>query len=362
MTRARFAIIITSVVACGCSKREHDPIYDEMVEALDEFEHRAEQFQVVPSPWSRYPYTSVESQDGSTCWDWRPKWDEIREPVDKQLRYAESTGRLSWRQLTDLRQRLSTIDATVSDRVREHQFETLRRLEAAQKSTLEWIRTAEFDTSLKYEGSYLSINKGARRQLLDSHFGEGASWFTCVDACWVLWGTNAYLRQRDERLHQEVEWALWERFAGQKGIDVWLMSSYLDEFGLGGWWGFDAFKERFRQFPPEKVAMVKMVKNDLAPKPWLGELKPLGERREEIPSPPEHVVTAILSSSAGARAVIAPDVLSIGGHRGSMVVQVGDVLRFKDIDWQVSSIDPVDRSVVVIERESGASHVFKAAE
>lgn len=78
------------------------------------------------------------------------------------------------------------------------------------------------------------------------------------------------------------------------------------------------------------------------------------------PPPPGLVVKAVLSSDDGAQALIGYQKF---GRRtvGQRTVHLGDRIQASGVDWEVVEIDLDERSIVVTNQESGASHVIAMA-
>ena len=357
------AILIALLVSAGCETSESDLIYSESLEAVESLQRAAEDFEFeIYGEWpSRVNnYVRVEAEDGLSYFDWRPTWREQSRPVEQQLSYAESTGRLTWAQHVDLKQRMSSVEAGIEVRANSYQRRTLERLEIHQESVLEWIETIEFDTSSKYLGL-----DGARDKVMASRFGRESgtlgrarSWSRII-AEDIFFCTDDHFAKWSQHLNQEVEWALWRRFASQKGLDVTLLSAYVDECDFT-WLYEDPYslvRANFgRRFPAEEY---ERIKDDLtrSTSRLASSDQQTANQQTPSPRPPQFTIKTLLSSDDGAKVLISQQ--KIGRRRSEhQLVQKGDLISLSGVEWTILDIDPENKSVVVKSVTSGVAHVI----
>ncbi len=353
------SLLIAPLVFCSCSIEESNPIFDETLGAIELLEQQAESF--AATSISNWPFGEDRRRD------WRIAWNKKREPVELQLEYAESTGRLSWSQLETLRARLSRIESGIEYRVSEYQRQELACLEMSQKEFLEHIKLVEFDVSLKYYDFSSPLKRGARDQLINSLRSQGLPrpWYSNCET-WILTTTSeqTYVTNQARRVFQEAEWAMWQHFAKRKGIDTTLMSSYLNEIGSELHWRYwsnarETFAEMYAErLPQDKVVQIKDDLDSAIADAYRA-AQQNNVAAQKVGISPDFVVKAILESRDGATALIGR---SANRWSKQEAVQVGDIIHSAGADWEVVSIDAIERSISVVNHLTGASNSVAMAE
>lgn len=261
-------IFIALLVSTGCGPSESDSLYSETLEKVEKLRRQAERFDVefYSDSLTLGNFAPIEAEDGQIYFDWRPTWRKGLQPALEQLvREIVSTEKLTSSQCASLQYRMDRVEAEIEERAIVYQSRVFQQLERQQVKVINWIETAEFETSLKY----LGLN-GARDKLMASHFGRGLGKYTWANS-WhydtvglIFFRTNDHFGRQSRHLDQEVEWALWRRFTSQKKLDVTQLSTYLDEYDrlprdqnddliCPYRWSFDG------RFPAEKYALIKSV-------------------------------------------------------------------------------------------------------
>lgn len=360
--RAIPVIFIALLVSTGCGPSDSESLYSDTLEAVESLQLAAEDFEF--EIYGEWPlrinnYVHVKSENGQGYfWDWRPTWRDQSRPVEQQLSYAESTGKMTWAQLVDLQKRLDKVETKIESRSTAYQKGTFQRLKTHHEGVLQWIETAEFDISLKY----LGLVNGARDRLMESRFGRESgvigplrSWsWRIVDDIFFYTGDD--VAQLSRKLTREVEWALWMRFASQKGLDVTLLSSYVNECEN---LYTDSFKGLVRscfgnRIPAEEFARIK---DDITYSSSRSARSTQQTAKKRPSLAPNFKIKAFISAEDGAKALISPRKFSLNPS-DYQLVQKGDLISLSGVEWIIKDINAVNKQVEVKSEITGMVHVI----
>lgn len=367
--RCGLAIVaLIPLVSVGCDSVDetigsvHNPIYVEARSAIEALEWSARDGF---DPQWRDIYRLIESENGAQYYDWEPAWLEHRNPVEEQLNYAKATGQLTWSQVEELTNRLSAADRLVRHRVLDYQRETFAALKEWHQAASEWMQNAEFDISLKYLGirEFRSVEvKSARDKLLANRYIPHQH----DPKVYIGLGTDDHYGRKADQLRRKFEWALWKRFADQKGIDTGLLSSYLNEAGQVYSDPYLTFQISYGgRFPNE---MYESIHDDVATASRNARLEDMRARQQEqeqarhekrLMTPPPVLVRGFISSQEDVRAILG---VRLGYSTiNESVISVGDIIRVSGVEWMVIEIDPGDRTVVLGHSGTQITHVIAMA-
>ncbi len=358
------AIFMAILVSSGCETSESDSLYSKTLERVEKLRRHAERFDVefYSNSLMLGNFVPVEAEDGQTYFDWRPTWREHSYYLEQLVSHVVSTGKLTPPQRASLQYRMDSVEAEIEARAIVYQNSVFQQLELHQKNVMEWIETTEFDTSSKY----LGLN-GARDKLMASRFGRDLGKDTWAHS-WsydivgkIFFRTDDHFGRQSRYLDQEVEWALWRRFANQKWLDVTQLSTYIDECdGLlrdpydnliyPQRWTFDG------RFPAEEYVRIK---DDVTRSTSRIASSDQQRAKQQTPSPrpPQFTIKAFLSSDDGAKALISQQ--KIGLRRSEhQLVQKGDLISLSGVEWTILDIDPENKLVEVKSVASGMTHVI----